>query len=93
MSTENENAQVVVGEHLPFLPNWLPLSSQDIGRVNGNLEALLGVARRLYGHRFPEWLSDADNVYGDKLSRCRKSGVAAMPAAVCRAGRNRLAAA
>ena len=93
MSTENENAQVVVGEHLPFLPNWLPLSSQDIGKVNGNLEALLGVARRLYGHRFPEWLSGADNVYGDKLSRCRALRVMAMPGPASRARRNVLAAA
>ena len=93
MSIENGDVRVVIGEHLPFLPNWLPLSSQNEGKVNGNLEAFLQAARRLYGNRFPEWLSGADNVYADKLSRCSESGIGAMQASVGATRRNKRAAA
>lgn len=61
--------RIIVAENLPDLPNWLPLCTNHPGQTERNIAALLGVARRVLGQRYPAWLNAVDNAYADKLSR------------------------
>ncbi|HZT32748.1 MAG TPA: hypothetical protein VFA33_22865 [Bryobacteraceae bacterium] len=74
-SADESDRGLVVALYLPHLPNWLPLSSESNSQVNRNLDAVLSVAKRLYGHSFEPWLAGLDNVYSDKLRRCREASM------------------
>jgi len=70
-----EALRIVLAQNLPWLPNWLPLSSLEPARVESNLEALLGAARRLWGEDYPEWLSRLDNQFCARLARLQDANL------------------
>jgi hypothetical protein len=70
-----QDSRVVVGQNLPGLPNWLPLSSVEPGRVESNLAVLLGIAQSLYGKAYPEWFNRMDSDYGARLVRVHNANM------------------
>jgi hypothetical protein len=68
-------SRIVLGQNLPWLPNWLPLSSLEPTRVESNLEALLGTAQRLWGKDYPEWLGRLDNQFSVRLARLQDANL------------------
>ncbi len=68
-------SRIIVAQNLPWLPNWLPLSSCEPARVESNLAALLGVAQRLLGKDYSEWLSARDSQFAAGLQRVQDANM------------------
>jgi hypothetical protein len=70
-----QDSRVAAGLNLPGLPNWLPLSSVEPGRVESNLAALLSIAQSVYGKAYPEWLNRVDSDYAARLVRIHNANM------------------
>jgi hypothetical protein len=66
---DNNRPKLILAEHLPELPNWLPFSTTSPKQADRNLMALMNVAQARYGRDFGEWLNGVDNAYAGKLRR------------------------